>query len=60
MPIREYLCTKCGARKERIELAERGNAECGCGYEMQRLFPTGTGFQLRGDGWPGKEIKKSS
>jgi putative FmdB family regulatory protein len=53
MPIREYLCQKCGQQRERIEVRPADEQEkCGaCGSPMVRLFPSRSSFKLGGSGW---------
>ena len=53
MPIREYVCSKCGEKLELIQSCAEKPPICfndGCNIEMCQLFPK-TNFQLKGERW---------
>ena len=54
MPIYEYECKECGARKEKLQkFSDPPLKECDCcGKEaLEKVVSTGTGFCLMGHGW---------
>ncbi len=59
--IKEYRCPTCGERaqqEESITNAPPLPPLCNfCGIRME-WAPTGMSFELKGKGWPGKEIKR--
>lgn len=61
MPTYEYKCTRCGRLyKLFLRLSELHKRACPeCGHRNSPKISGGAGFILRGDGWPGKEIKRS-
>lgn len=53
MPIFSYRCKNCSHVEEDV-LVKNSNVEYNCpkcGAVMERLFPTGTTFYLKGKGW---------
>jgi len=55
--IYEYYC-ECGETKEVDHgMLESPKVLCKCKKQMKKVITGGTGFVLKGDGWPGKEIK---
>ena len=53
MPIYEYLCNSCGAKKEHIQKMSdapiKACPECGCEDYAKQI--SAAGFQLKGSGW---------
>ena len=58
MPTYYYECSKCGDKFERQQkMTDEPLKKCPCGGELYRVVSGGTGFILKGQGWPGKDIK---
>ncbi|GJL75176.1 MAG TPA: zinc ribbon domain-containing protein [Nitrosomonas sp.] len=53
MPIYEYLCNSCGAKKEHIQkMSDAPVKACPeCGSEEYAKQISAAGFQLKGSGW---------
>jgi len=76
MPIFQFKCPVCGYKTEELMKHEDPNPNClrcesrvttvAHGYAafkkimMEKLFPTGTSFELKGDGWYKDGYSKSS
>jgi len=62
MPTYEYLCTKgCASLTTQVKGVEQRNRCpkcCVCGAPTNRSVSS-TSFILKGDGWPGQEIKRN-
>lgn len=58
MPNYDYECPKCNLVTEVTHPMLISVVICNkCKYPMKKLV-TGGAFHLKGDGWPGKEIKE--
>jgi putative FmdB family regulatory protein len=53
MPIYEYRCDACGARKEHLQkMSDEPVAACpACGSAEYKKLLSAPGFQLKGSGW---------
>lgn len=55
MPVYDYECPKCGAKREIFknlaELDDEEFCECNDKYPMERRVGNAGGFRLKGDGW---------
>lgn len=61
MPIIEYECLKCGNAEEIVKKIDDESPEIcpKCGDKMARRISS-TNFNLKGYGWPGKDIKEGA
>ncbi|MDX5446252.1 MAG: zinc ribbon domain-containing protein [Zoogloeaceae bacterium] len=61
MPIYEYRCTACGARKEHIQkMSDAPLTTCpACGADGYAKQISAAGFQLKGSGWYATDFKNS-
>jgi putative FmdB family regulatory protein len=63
MPTYEFECNNCNHNFEKIMrmtlAAKTAKCPC-CGKRAKRLLSVGSGFILKGKGWPGKEIKNGN
>ena len=62
-PSYEYECLRCGNifQVNRPMSDSSKPAKCGtCRVECKRIVTGGTGFILKGNDWPGKEIRNGN
>lgn len=62
MPTYEYACITCKHEFEANQsMADHEHALCPvCGNVAKQEIRTPTGFELKGEGWPGKKQKQYS
>lgn len=52
MPIYQYKCSNCESELELLQSLNEPAPKCvGCKILMEKQFPTGTSFELKGKGW---------
>lgn len=58
MPIYDYECPKCGAEFDRMLPISRYDEPqtCDCGETAKKVI-SAVGFILKGDDWPGKNLR---
>ena len=61
MPIYEFECQKCGAKKELFTSSHNGTnlPACSCGGEFKKIISQ-TSFVLKGSGWYATDYGKGN
>jgi len=64
MPSYEYQCQTCGEKQEHffsMKEVDKKKVKCSkCKKKMERLITGGSGFILKGTGWPGQDISRET